>query len=73
MSIYDKHDTAFKLLIGSGQGRGTWIIVRKSDDASTLRNTGGEGQALYDKYARTYRDRGASAFNALCVWETYTK
>lgn len=60
------------LAAGDGQGRGTYIIIRKADDACALRNTGSEALIAYKQFERALK-RGVEYFDALCAKETYAK
>ena len=55
----------YSLLFGSGQGKGTFIIIRHSDDETTLRFVCSEGLAAYKDLKRAYR-AGIKAFNDAC-------
>lgn len=60
----------YALCAGSGCGIGTYIIVRKSDNACTLRNTGTDAQQDYKKLLQAYNMSGSS-FDGLCAEEIF--
>jgi hypothetical protein len=61
----------YALLWGDGQGRGTFIIIRRADDTSTLRNTGSEAIAEYNRLLAIFK-KDRSAFDAKCAKQVYT-
>lgn len=61
----------YHLAVGTGQGKGTFIIIRKSDDKTTLRNVCSEGEGFYRQLQRAYKQSPA-AFDALCGKEEYS-
>jgi hypothetical protein len=71
MTIENLISKNYSLLFGSGQGRGTFIIIRHSDDKSTLRFVCQEGLAEYAKFKRAYR-AGVKLFEAACAAEEYS-
>lgn len=44
----------YSLLVGTGTGRGTWIIERQADSFTSLRATGTEGLEEYKRLRRIY-------------------
>ena len=67
----DLETVNYHLALGSGQGRGTYIIIRNRDGATTLRNTGSEAQADYARFKRAY-DISGQSFDELCARETFS-
>lgn len=61
----DLETSNYKLAVGTGAGNGTFIIVRNSDDFTTLRNTGSAAEDDFKAFERDFNISG-SAFDAKC-------
>lgn len=72
MQTKDLHSDEYHLVWGSGPGRGTFIIIREKDDASTLRYVCGEGMDTYQRFARAFAE-SQDKFNSLCEKERFTR
>lgn len=61
----------YRLAAGDAQARGTFIIIRKADDFTTLRFTCGEGWCEYKRLSHLYHFKRA-AFDAACKQYDFT-
>ena len=55
----------YKLAVGTGAGKGTFIIIRNSDNLTTLRDTGSEAEDDFKAFERAFNISGSS-FDAKC-------
>ncbi len=55
----------YAVIVGTLQARGTFYILRKSDQTTTLRYTGSEGVEDYESFRATYR-QSRKKFDSYC-------
>lgn len=70
--MHDIKTEDYHLLTGSGAGRGTFIIVRVWDDATTLRFTGSGAVEAFLRFKEARRI-SKQAFNDFCKAENFEK
>lgn len=61
----------YRLAAGDAQARGTFIIIRKVDDFTTLRFTCGQGYGEYQRLRRLY-NHSRRMFDAACSQYDFT-
>ena len=70
MKISYFHSKRYEVVVGNLQARGTWYILRRCDNARTLRNVCYEGRYFYIQLLRTWR-KSRAMFDALCDLQEY--
>ena len=70
MKISYFHSQRYEVVVGSLQAIGAWYILRRCDNATTLRYVCYEGRCFYSQLLRAWR-KSQAMFDALCDLQEY--